>query len=369
MKRVWVLAASLAVVGCKEDTPAPAVEVKKDEVVERTDADFRPAIDDLALGSEHLCALSHGRVFCAGDQTDPRGATLAAATEWKAIEMPETVVSIASSNLRTCAVTETGKLACWGGYNQLPRRVEAVENVADVSVFGRWKLMSQDGGIVSYDNTYAIRHDGKVVRIIGESGQPLELDLEDIASWSSVDYLCDDCEHFGYWLVRHRDGAVEWGEIRADDGDRYPSKGTLVEGASQATIAHLGESWALAFLAVVDEKPVAYSTDAEALEVKGPEKVDAVDGLCYRALDQTLWCYLETAGSTLEFVQPFGEQKAGEFVVEKGRVCAHFDAIECRERASVVADDEDSIRYLKVIEPIPPRFDLSQPVGRSSDAD
>lgn len=355
----------LVVAGCESKKKEPAPEpVKKAAEVEPAK---KPLIEDMALGSEHLCVLADGEVWCAGDQTDPTASKLAAATEWRLVETPDKVTSISSSNLRTCAVTEAGKLACWGGYNNLPRRIEAVENVEDVLVYGAWQLVNRQGGIISYDNAFAIHRDGGVTRVIGESGEPRKLDVENVEEWVSVDYVCDDCEKFGYWAARHESGAVEWGEIRSGD-EKYPSLGNLFEAASDIAMAHLGDPWGLAVLAVVDGKLRARTTQKEERKIDGPDSVKSVEGLCALSSEDHVWCFLEKDGPILKFTMPFGERKTSSFVAEKKRVCAIFDEIECRDRATIVGENGDAVQYVKVTEPIPLKFEKPTPAGRSSDA-
>lgn len=372
----WIcLLVVLLVFGCKSESKTPPTPDEQPRVQE-TPVEEGVEIDDIAIGSEHLCVLADGRVYCAGDQTDPLTFRLAAATEWRPIEMPEKVVAIASSNLRTCAVTESKKLACWGGYNHLPRRVEAVENVEDASVFGRYKVVSRDGGIISYDNAYAIRRDGEVVRIIGESGQPMSLEKKDVVKWDSVDYLCDDCEHFGYWVTLDGSGAVEWGQIRAEDGDKYPSLATLVSEASDISMSELEEAWNLAIFAIVEGRLKAFSLPgrgaskegAKELEIEGPDDVERVDGQCAKDREGSVWCFHHREGEKLVFVRAF-DGPVEKFAVEKNRVCAKIDAIECVERASVIQPDGAEIQYVKAVEPIPLHLPREAAPGRSDAAD
>lgn len=76
------------------------------------------AVDSLALGLRHTCALAHGRVRCFGDNSvsqlggaGPSRTNAAAAQE---VELPRTVVQIAAGSQHTCALDVAGQVTCWG---------------------------------------------------------------------------------------------------------------------------------------------------------------------------------------------------------------------------------------------------------------
>ena len=74
------------------------------------------AVDQVALGRAHACALARGRVFCWGENADGQlgapGST--PGTEPTTVAGLEGVVEIAAGGGHSCARLRDGTVACWG---------------------------------------------------------------------------------------------------------------------------------------------------------------------------------------------------------------------------------------------------------------
>jgi len=357
MTRAVVLTGAFvfAVWACDSKAQNQVVEPRAEPDVQIASIPIRAdEVDDMAVGSDHLCVLVEGDVYCVGDQTSPTKKRLAAATEWTEIELPGSAVAISSSNLRACAVTESGKLACWGGYNHLPARIEVVEDVADVEVYGDWRMVNRFGGIVSWDDEFAIKRDGSVVRIIGESGEPVRLEgIDEIVKWQSVDSLCDDCEDSGYWVTLDRSGAVEWGEIRADGERRHSKLGVLTQGASDVAIAHYRQPREFGIHVVREGELMIFDPRKRRIEHDLDVKVSRVEGRCALDVDRVLHCVREVDGDSVVFDRPFGEREVRRFEAEKDRFCAWIDQIECMRVASVESKDNGEFEFVRLADSFP----------------
>ena len=110
------------------------------------------AVVELSSGTTHNCARTReGRVWCWGDNNSGQ---LGFESEWKKwgtpqrAQVPEGAKSVVMGEDTACAISEVGKLTCWGDDIDLPvstafplewddpsddRRVEHIEDVVDIS--------------------------------------------------------------------------------------------------------------------------------------------------------------------------------------------------------------------------------------------
>lgn len=78
------------------------------------------AVEDLALGLLHTCALSAGEVRCWGENThgqlgtDAEASAALGAADAPALPLGRRVTALAAGNHHTCALDEAGRVTCWG---------------------------------------------------------------------------------------------------------------------------------------------------------------------------------------------------------------------------------------------------------------
>jgi alpha-tubulin suppressor-like RCC1 family protein len=128
------------------------------------------AVTDVSVGSQHMCAVAGGDVYCWGDNARLQLGVPSPVYSEDPVQVPlgESAVEVAAGAAHTCAVTASGAVYCWGANEQgergdgsVPRPVVPVpvlglEGVAVPALGAPWRLLLVLGlGVVARARTRA----------------------------------------------------------------------------------------------------------------------------------------------------------------------------------------------------------------------